>query len=120
MARHAQHDPRFDPQFHQHQHQQSQFLPGQPPVLQRSRSDHVVPTMSMDPPATFRNQMAYPPNMRPSLYQQVSMAEMNQLRQIHALASRNAISAIARPLSRTTFVNTSPHQADWVSAREMC
>uniref|UniRef100_V5EX98 Recombination signal binding protein-J kappa n=2 Tax=Kalmanozyma brasiliensis (strain GHG001) TaxID=1365824 RepID=V5EX98_KALBG len=29
--------------------------------------------------------MAYPPSMRPSLYQQVSMSEMNQIRQIHGL-----------------------------------
>ena len=39
--------------------------------------------MLMDAPPTFRSQMTYPPSMRPSLYQQLSMAEMNQLRQIH-------------------------------------
>ncbi|SAM81647.1 related to J kappa-recombination signal binding protein [Ustilago bromivora] len=73
---------------HQLQHQQQQkqqqppFMSSQgPPVCQRSRSE--VPAMPMDAPPTFRSQMAYPPSMRPSLYQQLSMAEMNQLRQIH-------------------------------------
>lgn len=106
-ARHGQHDPRLEagfhqqpqppPPSHQHQHQhphphshphpqaqqQQHFVAGpHPPVLQRSHSDQLVP---MDGPTTFRNQMSYPPSMRPSLYQQVSMAEMNQLRQIHGL-----------------------------------
>ncbi|KAJ1020653.1 hypothetical protein NDA16_004046 [Ustilago loliicola] len=75
-------------QHSQHEHQQQQqhthFVAAQPPpVLQRSRSD--VQGMPMDAPSTSRNQMSYPPSMRPSLYQQVSMAEMNQLRQIHGL-----------------------------------
>ncbi|SPO26037.1 related to J kappa-recombination signal binding protein [Ustilago trichophora] len=100
MPRHTQNDLRLEPGFHPHQHhphphqhphhqdhpyQHPQYLAGQPPpVLQRSRSDQLQ-GLPMDAPPTFRNQMPYPPNMRPSLYQQVSMAEMNQLRQIHGL-----------------------------------
>ena len=110
LPRHASNDLRLEPGFHshphqhphhphhpqqpqhphphqqqQHPHQQPQYLPGQSPsILQRSRSDQVQ-SLPMDAPPAFRNQMAYPPSMRPSLYQQVSMAEMNQLRQIHGL-----------------------------------
>ncbi|PWY99860.1 LAG1-DNAbind-domain-containing protein [Testicularia cyperi] len=71
-------------QLHHHQQQQQQ----QQAMMHRSRSGHfsgflASPGSEMMPPA--RNLMPYPPNMRPSLYQQVSMAEMNQLRQVHGL-----------------------------------
>lgn len=70
---------------HQPPHPLPQLLPGHlPPALHRSHSDQLS-GLCMDAPPTFRNQMSYPPHMRPSLYQQVSMAEMDQLRQIHGL-----------------------------------
>ncbi|KAJ9476287.1 hypothetical protein PHBOTO_006394 [Pseudozyma hubeiensis] len=89
-----QHQHQHQHPMHQQQqpHQPPQFQSGQiPPVLQRSRSDQIH-SLPLDASSTFRNnQMSYPPHMRPSLYQQVSMAEMNQLRQIHGLgvAERN-------------------------------
>lgn len=82
---HHHHQQQLSQHLHQHPPQHHQHLAGQPPlVLQRSHPDQVQP-LPMDAPPHFRNQMPFPPNMRPSLYQQVSMAEMNRLRQIHGL-----------------------------------
>ncbi|CBQ72461.1 related to J kappa-recombination signal binding protein [Sporisorium reilianum SRZ2] len=84
---HQQHHPLSHHPSHPHAHPhpaQHYAVHPPPPVLQRSRSDQIQ-GLAMEAPQTFRNHMPYPPNMRPSLYQQVSMAEMNQLRHVHGL-----------------------------------
>ncbi|CDR98717.1 hypothetical protein [Sporisorium scitamineum] len=87
---HLHHSQHPHPMSHHPSHQAQQYATNPPPpVLQRSRSDQIQ-NLAMEAPPTFRIHTPYPPSMRPSLYQQVSMAEMNQLRQVHGLGVTEA------------------------------